>query len=481
MGDDIVQREPLPPDTDRTKKAAGLIELLVRLDSLGDAEMTAGASCTASHDFKAAVQHYEQAEKAYTQARIQIGMLADILPPDDDGTPGRKKKAEGLASVLGRQVVLANCWKEWSHGQLSKVTRNPGEAVLHFAKARDGFRGLHDQTKEGQYGFLAEYAAILEPECQGLECLARGNDAGAKALLQRAKGQMQNLIENTTAASLDIQPEQFDPLKAILVVELATVEMEFLYADARDQFSRGNFATAAKQYSKLCDIHGARVDPKLKDFPQVLRSLVEMEYYLYSGFRYVALGESAREQKRWDEALESYDRAREEWMSGAAAALKSGIPEATAVQEALVNQSAGVESYRRSTGRERDLCGRIEDLESTLKGLQTALAPAGVTVQNFQEVRTNVEQNVQIVQAVERNAREALQGIVDKVDDTGLDEGQKTQIRDKTRELLQSAERGPSFLERVKKVTADIAAIVGNAAAIAQPIVPFLQMLQVFK
>ena len=481
--DDTAKRiQELEAETLQARKSGDLTELVPKLGQLGEVYADAGDACRNTWSFDSAAQLYAQAVSTYTEARETV---QTIITKMKEGLPGEDPADEGKAletltaivTELDRDVVKATCFRDFSDGMCHKLSRSPGEAALRFVAARDGFRRLHQLTKEGLYKFLGDYSAVLEPTCQGLELMMRSNDAGARIVLQRAKTQMATLVEELTADELGLSAEEFELVKAPLNADVVGIEMQFLFADARDQFSRGNYQLAAKQYARLCDTYRTKMEPGLGNLTDVQRCVSLTDFYVYSGFRYLAQGESFREEHRWDEALGSYEKAREELASGADSILKTGIPQAAMMQETLANQNAALEFYARAAERERRLYERVVELESSLKELQTTYARAGVTVQNFTEMKTTVEQHLQFIQKTESSAREAISEIADKVDETGLSDSQKDVIKKKAHEVLEAEEKGASFLERAKRFSGDVAEIVGNAARIAEPIAPFVKLL----
>ena len=104
----------------------------------------------------------------------------------------------------------------------------------------------------------------------------------------------------------------------------------------------------------------------------------------------------------------------------------------------------------------------------------------GVTINNTQDVVTTVEQNAQFIQNIENNARQGVEEFLEILKKTGLDESVKKKIEANGNEVLQSTEKGPKFLEKVKNFTKDVAEVVKNVGDIAAPLIPavkFLSML----
>ena len=481
--DDTANRiQELEAEALQARRSGDLTELVPKLGQLGEEYQDAGDACRNTWSFYSATQLYARAVSAYTEARAAVqtivNRMKEGLPGKDQNDAGEAREAlTAVVTELDRNVVKAACFRDFSDGMCHKLSRSPGEAALRFVAARDGFRRLHQLTKEGLYEFLGDYSAVLEPTCQGLELMMRSNDAGARVVLQRAKTQMATLVKELTADALGLSAEEFELMKAPLNADVVGLEMQFLFADARDQFSRGNYQLAAKQYARLCDTYRTKMEPGLGNLTDVQRCVSQTDFYVYSGLRYLALGESYREERRWDEALQSYEKAREELANGADSILKTGMPQAAMMQETLANQNAAIEFYVRAAERERRLYERVVELESSLKELQTTYARAGVTVQNFNEMKTTVEQHLQFIQKTESSARETIREIADKVDETGLSSSQKDEVKKKAQEVLEAKEKGASFLERAKRFSGDVAEIVGNATKIAEPIAPFVKLL----
>ncbi|MFJ6951886.1 hypothetical protein [Micromonospora aurantiaca (nom. illeg.)] len=194
--------------------------------------------------------------------------------------------------------------------------------------------------------------------------------------------------------------------------------------------------------------------------------------------------EVALEREDWPECEDLIRSTQRFYESASAAVLRSDLPMAKSLQEKYLNAgfAVGVQ-LRRRLERERANCKRIQSLEAEVKELyasvRRALGSSGVVVNNATEMVSSVQQHVELTTHIEANLRAALRGVSDDLPHSDADPATIAALAAEARELANSQESGPKFLERVKKYgekVKDLAVLTGQTAG---PLVELLKALSV--
>lgn len=433
--------------------------------------------CLGSIDFSSASEYFAAANKVDNELYNKYNMVLDSLDKEKE-----KDEYDTIVEVLeflDENINLLQAYVNFSLGQANKQSRNPGVAIENFIEAKGIFNLLHEKTEEDIYKFLSDYSHANEIISEALEYFIRGNYSHAKALFQRAKIYIGNILEETLPKLEEMECEN---LKHLLTIDYRSCEIWYYFSDSKDELAKGNFSIAREQSKKLCDIFHQAIEPTLDTLPKTLGNLYLGEYYNFSGNKYLAEGELFRVQEKWDDSIESYKKAKDEWEKGADFYLKSGTPQAIATQETLINYSSFIiEVYIRNCKKERELKSMIKDLENQMNDLQRSLTEAikfgGVTVNTNQEMVSTVEQNVQIIQTIENGVRQNIEKLLEQLNNLPIDRSKKDEIANKANNVLNSREHGHQFLEQTKKFTEDVHEIIENLGEIAKPILPFVSAL----
>ena len=441
-----------------------------------------------SLDYSSASEYFAKASEVAKGLYEHYKMFSNSL---DKGEYDDKTANDAIVEMLKpfeEAIYFTQGYAHFSLGQANKISRNPGDAIENFKEAKRIFGLLHEKTNEGLFKFLSDYTHANEIVSEALEYFIRGNYNNAKSVFQRAKIYMENILEEIPdyikkeKKSKKEYEKEYESLKSPITIDYRGCEVLYYLSDSKDQFAKGNFALALEKSEKLCDIFHHTIEPTLDTLPKPLRNLHLGDYYNFSGHKYLAEGELFREQDKWDDSLECYKKAKGEWETGADFYLRSGLPQAIALQEFLINYSSStIEVYIRQCKKERELKSKIKDLENEMNTLQQSLTeaikPAGVTVNTTQEMVSTVEQNVQIIQTIENGVRQNIEKLLEQLDNLPIDTSKKDEITNKANDVLNSKEHGHQFLERAKKFTKDVSEITKNLGEIAKPILPFVSAL----
>ncbi|MBV8528593.1 MAG: hypothetical protein JOZ75_09780, partial [Candidatus Dormibacteraeota bacterium] len=228
------------------------------------------------------------------------------------------------------------------------------------------------------------------------------------------------------------------------------------------------------------------------DAPIALRASAKGDLRQSEGMRESARGELARQEARWDDAVTAYTNAQEQFNQAAAEYASAGLAPLEGQREQILNQSAmltmTIRQIEEQRDREQGFLETIRNLERDVArrdrdyaGLVDTIGRHGVQVTNFNEARAEVEQNIQIVQRIENEARQQLQQLVDAIAATRVDPSTNEplseetrnaldELNQKTRQAVEEPSHGSSFLRRVGTITNQLADIVKAASIVAGPI-----------
>lgn len=430
----------------------------------------------AYNNFTLAIESINKFDRKLSELLKQSRDINEI----DDKT---KIAYEDLISIINQNNILRNFFEGYaciSLGQHLRVSRNPGDAVQQFKIAQEKFKFFSEKTEDTNS--LESIAKYLELVSEAEEQLIRSNYINAKSLYQKAKINIECMLDESIDSSEKNVDKTEEALKPFLISDLKLCEVFYHFCDYKDQTLKGNFKQAAESANKLNEISKQNIQDIPKEIPKPLKYLLLAQNHIYIGHKYMAEAALFREQENWDGALENYKEAKEIWEKGAEYCLKSGLPQAGAIQENLINlASMSNEIASRECKKERVLKETINSLELEIdtvrKSLSEAIKPRDVNINTMSEMITTVEQNTQIVEKIDENIKKVAQEIIEEIKKSHLDENKKQEIESKATDLLSSNEKGPKFLEKAKKFSEDVSEIAKNIEEIAGPIKPLVKVL----
>lgn len=447
-----------------------------------------------SLDFPKASQYFNEAHELGNELSDHFKKSLDSLDPDKKKDGKCKATLENLLEKTEDDVYLAYGYYNLSLGLTNKMSRNSKLAVENFKKAQQGFAELFNRTEIGVHKIRSDYSKAMVVITEAAGDLITASFFDAKKKFQRAKIFLEDILENILTHYLEeekdeVMKKEYEKYKTLLTIDCLGCGVIYYFSDSRDQYNKGNFSVSKEQAEKTCKLYYQSIESNLDSIPSKLRNIYRNiylgEYHNYCGFKFLAEAQYLRENQAWDESLKCCRKAKEEWEKCVDFYLKSGIPQASAIQEHVMSQATiATESCIRQIQRERELIIQIENLKTEMNKLQhsltEAIKPTGVTVNNMTEMVSTVEQNVQVVQKIENGVRTNIERLIDELDATSLNQDDKNKIEKGARDLLKTEEHGFKFLDRAKKFTKDVNEIVKNVGDIAKPITSILSALSLF-
>jgi len=460
-------------------------EICTKLSELIDLHMDFAFSLMAEMQYAEASQNFIAAsENADTFTQYYQQICEDKTFGDNSDELSKLKTIS--ADIVSNQLT-AVAFSQYCSALHNNTNRNPGVAAGFFEQAEKSFKELAGKNGDLTHTILAEYCRALRLYSEALENFYRASFSNAKAKCQQAKIIIEKVIEKDLEALKDLEEYKdfYTSRVNLFKADYQAIKSYYFISDARYQFNNRNFKNAAKQFSNVVN----EIELSLQNYlnspeNEALRNLYSGEYYNYLGWKYLSEAEVYRESEDWDKAFQTYELVRKQWEDASEYYLHSAFPGVGALQEALINASLNIDVYQAVCENEQQLKLKIADLENEIKSLNdklyNAIKPMGVTINNTQDVVTTVEQNAQFIQNIENNARQGIEDLLEILKATGLDDTLRQKIHDNGTKVLQSNEKGPKFLEKVKSFTKDVADVVKNVGDIAAPLIPavkFLSML----
>lgn len=378
------------------------------------------------------------------------------------------RQAQLLADIAHAMALFAT-------GQHERFSRNPGVACRYFRNACTLFETIHNEEPLFIYLFLSHYSAIMEKISQGTESMTLGDNSSAKILFQRAEIHLTQL-----SADLDQSDEQntvLEAFKKALPTDIGVCDYLFSIAEAKDQFTSGNFRAASESFAKVATRSREIINKGDMVFSEPIKLHHQGELYYFLGFGLLAEGEHLREQHKWDEALGKYYQIANAWKRGAAAYMESGLPDGMAMQVYLLNQAADLPgAYIRRCKDDQKLISKIKELEDQFHSMIDSARTIGLTVNNNQEMISVMEQNAEIVQKLEINIRQNIENILSEMEKLSLHDEKSEAIANQAKTLL-AEKNDPTFLSKVRQFAHDLGEFVEDVGKIAAPLLPFVKAL----
>ncbi|MBS1517842.1 MAG: hypothetical protein JSS91_07130 [Bacteroidetes bacterium] len=392
-----------------------------------------------------------------------------------------KELFERKIADLKMHVLKFTAANNFTTGLFHYTNRNPGLANQFFSECEKNFKELFNITKDGRYVIQSDLSKYFRHMSEGLEKFITGDLIDARKNYQIAKIGFEDIVKKL---ELDISDEsRYLKIKIDYICRDCSTLLHM--SNAQFYFRSKNYKLAVENYEKLLanikstvdDVSGENADEDTEKY----KNFYMGNYYYNCGYMNISKALENQKQEKWDEALESFDHARNDWTRATDFLLKSDIQQALTLQETISHNEFSIDQYIESCMKDKEHCLKIIELEEKVRTQQeelfNMLKPAGITVNNIQDINNTVEQNVQIVQKIENKTRENLKELLELLKSVPMNEAEKKTIESEGKELVNSTEKGPKFLDKAKSFTEKVSGIVKNVGEIATPIIPVVKAL----
>ncbi|MFZ1322296.1 MAG: hypothetical protein WAT71_12150 [Ignavibacteria bacterium] len=389
------------------------------------------------------------------------------------------------------QMLRFNSANNFTTGLFHFSNRNPGLANQFFSESEKNSKELYNKTKDNKFTIESELSKNYKHMSEGLEKTLTGDLIDARKNYQLAKIGFEDIIKKLHQE----KTEENNLLKTKIEYVCRECSNMLFIANAQYYFRSKNYNLSIENYDKLIlsykqtitDFSGidSDTDTDLDEDSdpglESLKNFYQGNYFYYNGHLNIVKGLHFQESNKWDDALESFEKVRTDWIRATEFLLKSNIPQALTLQETISQNEFSIDQYISSCIKDRDQLQKINELEEKVKMQQeelfNMLKPAGITVNNIQDINNTVEQNVQIVQKIEYKTRENIKELLELLKTVPINESDKKDIESEGKELVESKEKGVKFLDKAKSYTEKISGIIKNAGEIATPIIPIVKAL----
>jgi hypothetical protein len=429
-----------------------------------------------------AIMNFENAKKISTEMDELFSKLLNAVNKNDNADSTASNEIRKLVESNKNDMLIIECYLSLNLGESNISKRNPQESIENFKDAKNGFELLSTKNNIIQLKILSELANSMETASEGYEEIYRLNYIKAKMLFKRAQVAMDNIIKKYSNENEEIKDKEILSLIEYIFIWSKTMESYYHLSNYRDLFIKGDFSSAAEEAQKLIELDINNIENSKNKFSENLLKINEGNYHFHLAEKYLIDGELMRENEEWDEALDFYKKSRSEWEDSSNCYIESGTPQAIALQETASNNSYNVSGiYIRNCIKERSLKEEINNLTKEICDLRTGLLETlkrgGITVNNTQEMISTVEQNIQVVQKLEKGIKENIENAVKEFEKLPVDDAKKIEVKEKANEVLKSNEQGEKLIEKTKNFTKDLREIVENVGEIAKPVSPYLNFL----
>lgn len=362
---------------------------------------------------------------------------------------------EGLAHLM-----------EW---MINLLSGRPRASSAALAKSHDAFAvatQYDDARVIGQT--FQQLVSSLEYLMSAREAMRRLEFSASVALSQRAHMTLERQLREIAD-----QEDDDGPIFAIRQLLKAT-EIVFERVAYKSRAASGDYRTALFHADRACE----QLERAYEDLPAFVpswtRNFGRLEVRQLQAERAQIAASLAQLERRWDDALSSYEQARSHLLAAGRAALDLPIGSALQIQEALLSQAASVETNIQRCLSEHAMWKENALLRGELQSLREAvisgLNGAGVTVTTNAEATSSIEQTTLVIAHLEGAIRGTAQDLAVAVRQAAIDQELKDVLIQAATEISASSERGITFIDRAKRAArnvADAAQRIGEGAAIA--------------
>jgi hypothetical protein len=417
-----------------------------------------------------AIQHLAAAEAVRNRYFIVLDEAA--TEPDhefSDQISGLRKYAEEQRTFLSWLGQLADALLSFRKGEwnlaVQRLDHQDATSIVDLENPE--FSSLMAAS-----GAIA--GEILAGEIRG----AVQDFGGARAAYDRAIAFHHQIVKTLEKAEPGSSPEL--PLHPLLLCEGGSLRMQLSQLlQANDYVSAVTTAQKAADCTSRAADRMEEEDPPSNTLAVPLLRAQSMELLAIGAESHAEL---ALAKEDWKTAEEQSQAAVEHYSSASKEALRSTLPQASVVQEKLLNAGFnwGVQ-FRRRFDREREASRRYEAIKKELvelnESIRRALTPAGVTVNTQAELVNSVHQQVETVSRVEVQAREVLREVPEVLRDIKIPAELRLQLESEARSLADSQEAGSSFLDKVRRFASSLERVIDTTAEASAPILAFLKAL----
>ncbi|RZM19342.1 MAG: hypothetical protein EOO88_38295, partial [Pedobacter sp.] len=372
------------------------------------------------------IQQYQEAVDLYKEA----GKLArNFKPTNADAIGATTDPSEDSIEMLYEELkqfeLLSEAYEHFSEAQQSSLSRNPGVAATFFEKGEKSFFKVYELLKDEQYKFRSRYCHAMQLYTEALEDLARTNFAASRAKFQRSYLALENLINQELVPFYEKEENNDNGQQVSLYrSDYLAIKSYYHISEGKYQFGTRNFKNAEKQFLKAAEVMKEAHDNYKQHLPSSITFLQLGENSNYLGWASLSAAEIAREDEKWSLANDSYEKVRTYWEHAAGYYVQSGLPQAIALQDVLLNQLLNIDVYQNQCEKEQELSEKVKKLELQINELQTkigdALKSTGITINNNTEVITSVQQNAEFIVQIEMKAREQVSNLLGALDESNL-------------------------------------------------------------
>jgi tetratricopeptide (TPR) repeat protein len=364
-------------------------------------------------------------------------------------------------------------------GQQASLNRNPGMAVEHFAASEREFREGAAGEGGDALGAMADHAQAMQDAAIGMESFVRGVLEPAANAYMRASARLQTLLSklDRLKSAEGGPPEWLADIEPVVRLDASTVAAQFERVSYMVRLGAGDYGEAAEHAERLHARTQESLDAVPPEAPEFARDMVRAFVAEAISFRERATAFVLREEERWEEAEDAYERARAQLGAAAMSAVATGLPQGAAMQEYFMSQgSTTIPADLRQMRAERELKEELRKLRDERASLMDKVRSTGVTVNNVAEANATASASVDVVIRIEQTVRNTLgdlRAALDRVD-LGPD---GEQLKQEAAQLEGAPEKGTSFLERAKAFTQRVVDVVKQVGEAAKPVMQVVAVL----
>ena len=381
--------------------------------------------------------------------------LVDVLHALPAEAPAADETAAAAIDVArARGAKLLPRWtgyRDYATGMALRAAGRLSEAIDSFHSAVATWQASKDDPER------ITAARAMATMCEGLEEMRRANFAPASAKFMAARAQCKD-------------------------ADAMVCDMLYHLTASRASLFSGNLDAAIEHAEQGSAAAQLIIDQRSADVPAWVAASSNGDLHISEGWREVAVAERHRCESLWDEAIAASTRAQRSFERAAADYVATGLPQAEATQEQMLNQAAVLDMQIRQIQDQRDsegkLLAQIASLQETIDkrdadvaGLVHALRNRGINVTSVAEATAQVDVNVQLVQQVENHVHDQLDELRRAVvADDSLDAATRERMVAGVDEALAGDQHGPGFRERAGSVVEKLGEMTKAAGIVAGPI-----------
>lgn len=439
-----------------------------------------GLDCFIEINFPLAVRVFSFEDEILNEIITFTNNLDD---PDFD-----EKERNDFLSYLNDNSLETNAFLQYCTGSINLQKGNNIDAIENFNEASNLFGKLYEKTEDNFLKLFKSYSDFFSLTSQANDYTFWRKYGDAIVNHDQAIGLLENLLESDFAKDLDIKTKE--TLFRSMKIELNNAIFTKNYFRFIDYFYKDEFEEASESAE-----NGFNAMEELEnelnqiEIPNTITNMLRANIKFSEAIKDISQGELCREKEKWEQAEEFYRSANNHLDESVHYLGRSTLTKSQKTQGIYSSISSFIQLCKLRLKREKRLKDKIHEIENENKVLKVfqndlihdlkAVSGISVNIENKNEAKSTLQQNINFITKMENNARDNLKKLLpelNKIQST-KDAEKINQIKNDTEDLINTEEHGQSFFEKFKVFANNLKKTTKEVGETAAPILPIVETI----